>query len=128
MRNGDVRFLFVSPLYAGNNEIGDYVTKHGDTVKDIAFSVDDVDKIYQNAISRGVKSVMEPKTLRDEFGEVRIATLEGFEDVVHSIIDRVSFLLSFLRDQRTFDGLIKQKFWWLRHREQLQSLNMLGIH
>jgi 4-hydroxyphenylpyruvate dioxygenase len=52
--------VFQSPLYPGNNEIGDFVTRHGDTVKDIAFSVEDVDKIYNTAVSRGVKSIKEP--------------------------------------------------------------------
>lgn len=68
VRNGDVRFVFQSPLYPGNDEIGDFVTRHGDTVKDIAFSVEDVDKIYEKAVSRGVQGISKPKTIEDEDG------------------------------------------------------------
>ena len=40
-------FVFQSPLFPGNTEMGDHLTAHGDGVKDIAFSVEDCRSLYK---------------------------------------------------------------------------------
>lgn len=37
----------------GNDEHGEHLKKHGDGVKDVAFTVEDAAKIYNIATSRG---------------------------------------------------------------------------
>jgi len=49
--------------------------KHGDGVHDVAFHVDDATGIYNKAVSRGAKSVAEPKELKDENGSIIIASV-----------------------------------------------------
>jgi 4-hydroxyphenylpyruvate dioxygenase len=65
----------VSPLNPGNTEFYKELEKHGDGVKDVAFLVEDATAIYNKAISRGAKSIMEPTTLKDEHGSVIMATI-----------------------------------------------------
>ena len=84
-----IRLVLQSALNPGNHEIGEYVKQHGDTIKDIAFTVDDCERIYQNAVKRGIRGISEPKIVQDQHGSVKMATLEGFGDMVHTLVERV---------------------------------------
>jgi 4-hydroxyphenylpyruvate dioxygenase len=47
VRNGDITFAFTSPLNpTGHEEFAAHMTKHGDGVKDVAFTVDDAAGIF----------------------------------------------------------------------------------
>lgn len=43
----DILFVFQSPLKPGNDVMGAHQTKHGDSVKDVAFTVEDLDSIVE---------------------------------------------------------------------------------
>jgi len=74
--NGNIKFAFRSPLNpTGHEEWYKQYEKHGDGVKDVAFTVDDSAGIYGKAVERGAKSVMEPKELKDEFGTVIVSSV-----------------------------------------------------
>ena len=68
-------YVFVSPLNPGNVEFAKELEKHGDGVKDVAFLVEDARGIYEKAVSRGAKSIMEPVELKDENGSVIMSTI-----------------------------------------------------
>jgi hypothetical protein len=53
----------------------DQQEKHGDGVKDVAFTVDDAAGIYNKAVERGAKGVMEPKELKDDNGSVIVSAV-----------------------------------------------------
>lgn len=72
-------------------EMGDFISKHGDAVKDIAFEVDDIDAIYKRAVEKGANIVREPWSETDEFGTVRFATIRTFGDVTHTFVDRSQY-------------------------------------
>ena len=56
--NGKVRFAFKSPYQPdGQPEFMAHHNKHGDGVKDVAFTVDDSAGIYSKAVERGAKSI-----------------------------------------------------------------------
>jgi len=78
--------VFVSPLNPGNSEFGKELEKHGDGVKDVAFLVEDARALYEKAVSRGAKSVMEPVELKDEDGSVIMATIQTYGDTHHSFV------------------------------------------
>lgn len=42
-----VRFAFTGALNPGNSEFGSFIEKHGDGVKDIAFTVEDCKSSYE---------------------------------------------------------------------------------
>jgi 4-hydroxyphenylpyruvate dioxygenase len=50
--------------------------KHGDAVKDVAFSVEDCRGLYKKAIENGAKSVKEPWTESDDHGTITFATVQ----------------------------------------------------
>src|SRR6266702_3761920 len=59
LEQGNVRFVLTSPLVS-EGEIADSVKLHGDGVKDVAFRVDDTERAYREATSRGAQAVMKP--------------------------------------------------------------------
>ena len=64
---------------------------HGDSVRDVAFTVDDAAGIYNKAVSRGATSVKEPETLEDENGSVITASVRTFGDTVHTFVQRQNY-------------------------------------
>ena len=69
----------------GDTEMGAHLARHGDGVKDIAFSVEDLDAIFEQAKERGAKVIREPWEESDENGTVRFA-------IVQTVIDNCFIL------------------------------------
>lgn len=69
-------FAFVSAYEPYDKEVSDHLIKHGDGVKDVAFSVEDLDAIVKTARTRGAKIVRDIWEETDEFGAVRFATVQ----------------------------------------------------
>jgi 4-hydroxyphenylpyruvate dioxygenase len=109
VRNGNVTFIFTSPLHSpGANvqcskedkdlleEIHTHLATHGDAVRDVAFEVNDVAAVYNAAILNGAKDVYPPKELSDEFGTVKIARIRTYGDTTHTLIERSAYRGAFL--------------------------------
>ena len=79
-------FAFTSPLNPNHPEFSAHHAKHGDGVRDVAFTVDDAAGIYNKAVSRGATSVKEPKVKEDEHGQVIIASVKTYGDTIHSFV------------------------------------------
>eukprot|EP00116_Pleurobrachia_bachei_P006606 sb/3466868/ len=78
----------VDPDVLWRNEHGAHITKHGDAVKDVAFSVEDCKGLYKRAIENGAVSVREPWTESDENGTVTFATVRTYGDTTHTFVER----------------------------------------
>lgn len=96
IRSGDIVYAFTSPLNPDHKEFAEHHAKHGDGVKDVAFTVDDAAGIWKKATERGATSVMEPTTLKDENGSVIIAQVRTYGDTIHSFVQRVDYKGPFL--------------------------------
>ena len=98
IKNGEICFVFTSPLDPQNpdSEFAAHHAKHGDGVKDIAFTVDDAAGIYNKAVERGAVSVQEPKTLEDDNGKVITASVKTYGDTIHTFVQRVDYTGPFL--------------------------------
>lgn len=108
--NGRCTFVLVAPMRgpdiaddtisdtekSGLAKIHQHLAKHGDGVKDIAFEVEDAKAVYEQAVSRGAKSVMEPIFKSDEHGEVIVAIIEAYGDTTHSFVERSRYKGAFL--------------------------------
>ncbi|KAI5366654.1 putative glyoxalase/Bleomycin resistance protein/Dihydroxybiphenyl dioxygenase [Septoria linicola] len=116
VQNGDVRFVFTSPVRSSSrqalnpappkeqkllNEMYDHLDKHGDGVKDVAFEVDDVYAIYENAISSGATSVSPPRTDSSDEGDVLLASIRTYGDTTHTFIQRTTYSGTFLPGYRS---------------------------
>ncbi|XP_004843929.1 4-hydroxyphenylpyruvate dioxygenase isoform X1 [Heterocephalus glaber] len=96
IKQGQIVFVLSSPLNPWNREMGEHLVKHGDSVKDIAFEVEDCDYIVQKARERGAKVVREPWVEEDKFGKVKLAVLQTYGDTTHTLVEKMSFSGSFL--------------------------------
>jgi 4-hydroxyphenylpyruvate dioxygenase len=88
MVQNDIRFVLTAPL-TPRGELAEHVHKHGDGVKDIAFSVDDVESAWRETTRRGAVSVLEPTEIdAGDDGVYRKSAVQTYGEVVHSFIDR----------------------------------------
>uniref|UniRef100_A0A1I8BQR3 4-hydroxyphenylpyruvate dioxygenase n=1 Tax=Meloidogyne hapla TaxID=6305 RepID=A0A1I8BQR3_MELHA len=91
IRQGKIIFVFESALLPNNEEMGKHLIKHGDGVKDVAFEVDNLDWIVEQAKLNGGKIVEDVYEDTDENGSVRI-----YGDTIHTLIDRSRYRGVFL--------------------------------
>jgi len=97
LRQGDITICLASPLHDSYpEEMAVHMMKHGDGVRDVAFTCDDARGIYNEAIKRGGHSVREPKELTDENGTVVIATVRTYGDTHHTFVERKNYKGVFL--------------------------------
>jgi 4-hydroxyphenylpyruvate dioxygenase len=87
MQQGNCSLLLTAPLHS-TGPVAEYVLRHGDGVKDIAFRVENVEKVFNEAICLGAQPLQEPTVLEDHTGYVVKATIATCGDVVHSLIQR----------------------------------------
>lgn len=95
LQQGKATLVLSTPLCTGG-PMHDHIRKHGDAVRDIAFHVNDADAAYAEAVSRGARGLVEPRTLTDENGIVRHAAIATYGETVHSLISYEDYKGPFL--------------------------------
>jgi 4-hydroxyphenylpyruvate dioxygenase len=90
IRQHKLTFVLTTPLRM-NNDIADHIEKHGDGVKYLALKVEDATDAWEQTTKRGGKSYLEPKTLKDDNGEVIISGIHTYGDTVHLFIERKNY-------------------------------------
>jgi 4-hydroxyphenylpyruvate dioxygenase len=90
-----MRIMLTTPL-SSSHPITEHLKKHGDGVKVLALMVEDAYDAYAQTTSRGGKSYLEPQTLTDEFGEVRMSGIHTYGEVVHLFIERKNYKGTFM--------------------------------
>ncbi|KAH7073946.1 Glyoxalase/Bleomycin resistance protein/Dihydroxybiphenyl dioxygenase [Paraphoma chrysanthemicola] len=122
VRNGNVTFILTSPLRCLEQatrfseedarllrEIHEHQERHGDAVKDVAFEVDNLDAIYDAALSSGAEVIAAPHNITDAAGTVRLATIRTYGDTTHTLIEKGNyngiFLPGYRAEPKTRDAL-----------------------
>lgn len=95
LQQGKVR-LVLTTSFDPNDVISDHVRRHGDGVKVLAIWVDDAESAYAETTKRGAKSVAAPQTLKDAFGEVKIASIHTYGDTIHTFVERKNYTGAFM--------------------------------
>ncbi len=95
LEQGNVRFVVTSPLGA-EGDLAEHVKRHGDGVKDIALRVENAERAYHEATSRGANGVMEPTIRKDGFGQVKLASIATYGDTIHTFVERQDYKGAFL--------------------------------
>ncbi|MFM7543983.1 MAG: 4-hydroxyphenylpyruvate dioxygenase [Ignavibacteria bacterium] len=90
LKQGKIRLILTTPMHPGN-DISSHIDKHGDGVKVLALWVDDAEQSWKETTSRGAKSHTEPIILRDDFGEVKIASIHTYGDTIHTFVERKQY-------------------------------------
>lgn len=95
LQQGKIRLVLTTALKS-ESPISEHVKLHGDGVKILALWVDDAYSAFEETTKRGGKPYMEPVTLTDEHGEVRMSGIYTYGETVHMFIERKNYKGSFL--------------------------------
>ncbi|XP_022521482.2 4-hydroxyphenylpyruvate dioxygenase [Astyanax mexicanus] len=87
IKQDKILFVFESALNPGNEEMGQHLMQHGDSVKDIAFQVEDCDFLVKKAKERGAVIVKEPWVEQDKHGKVKYAVVQTYGDTTHTLVE-----------------------------------------
>jgi 4-hydroxyphenylpyruvate dioxygenase len=85
-----MKLVLTTPLYP-KHPIQEQLTKHGDGVKIIALWVDDAYDAFHQTSTRGAETYMEPQTLEDEFGVLKMSGIYTYGETVHLFIERKNY-------------------------------------
>jgi 4-hydroxyphenylpyruvate dioxygenase len=95
LQQDKIRFVLTTPLHP-ESAVAQHIQRHGDGVRDIALWVDDAASAWRETTRRGATSVLEPSTLKDEHGELRISAIAIYGDTIHSFVERSDYRGAFM--------------------------------
>lgn len=105
LQQGKVRLVLTSGLKS-DSPICQHAMKHGDGVKILALWVDDAYDAFEQTTKRGGKPYMEPTTITDEFGEVKMSGIYTYGETVHMFIERKNyngpFMPGYVKSESTY--------------------------
>jgi 4-hydroxyphenylpyruvate dioxygenase len=87
LQQGKIRFVLTTALHS-DSEIANHVLRHGDGVKVMALWVDDAEKSFYETVNRGATPASPPRVLRDDNGEVVVASIKTYGDTIHTFVER----------------------------------------
>ncbi len=90
LEQGKIRFVLSSAL-TPDHEIARHCQLHGDGVKVIAFTVNDVDAAIAAVKQRGATIVSNPQTLKDEHGSWKCASIRTYGETLHTFVERKDY-------------------------------------
>lgn len=90
-----IRLVLTTSLQK-DSEIAEHVKRHGDGVKVLALWVDDATKSFHETTVRGAEPVKKPEVIKDEFGEVVLASIKTYGDTIHTFVERKNYKGPFL--------------------------------
>lgn len=95
LRQNKVTLVVTAPVLP-NHPITEWLARHGDGVRDVAFETDDAEFCYRKAVERGARGIQEPTVLEDEYGKVIVASIATYGEVIHTFVQRDSYAGVFL--------------------------------
>ena len=95
LQQNKVRLVLTTSLQP-DSEISEHVKRHGDGVKVLALWVDDAEKSFNETVKRGAVPVQQPKTLSDEYGEVKTASIKTYGETMHLFVERKNYTGPFM--------------------------------
>ncbi len=95
LQQGKITLVLTAAL-SPEHEITRHVYQHGDGVKVLALLVDDAEKAFRTAVERGAEVAMEPVTLEDEHGHVKMASIKTYGETWHTFVERNEYKGAFM--------------------------------
>ncbi|MCB0516405.1 MAG: 4-hydroxyphenylpyruvate dioxygenase [Chitinophagales bacterium] len=108
LQQNKIRFVLSSALQP-DSEINKHQLLHGDGVKVLALWVDDAYKSFEETVKRGAEPAIEPHTLTDAYGEVRISGIKTYGDTIHKFVERKNYQGVFMPGFETRKSLMEIK-------------------
>jgi 4-hydroxyphenylpyruvate dioxygenase len=103
IRQNKITFVLTTPMRP-NHSVAHHHHEHGDGVKALALTVDDATSAWEETTKRGGKSYIEPKTLKDDDGEVVMSGIHTYGEVVHLFIERQNYHGAFMPGFRKWES------------------------
>lgn len=95
LQQGKIRIMLTTALKS-EHPVSDHVKLHGDGVKVLALWVNDAYSAFEETTKRGGKPYLEPVTLTDEFGELKMSGIYTYGETVHMFIERTNYKGAFM--------------------------------
>jgi 4-hydroxyphenylpyruvate dioxygenase len=114
LRQEKITFVFTTALKS-KSVIADHVNKHGDGVKVLALWVDDATSSFNETTKRGAEPAAKPQVLKDENGEVVVASIMTYGETLHTFVERKNYKGVFLPGYKPMKSSFKSKPIGLRH-------------
>ncbi len=95
LEQGNVRLVVTSPL-GPEGELAEHVKLHGDGVKVIGLRVDNAERAYFEATTRGARGVQEPMTRKDDEGTAKTASIAIYGDTIITFVERQDYRGAFM--------------------------------
>lgn len=114
LKQGKIRLVLTTSLNPVS-EISKHLKKHGDGVKVIALEVDDAESSYKETVKRGAQSASPLQVLKDEFGEVKVASIHTYGETIHTFVERKNYKGVFLPDFEKRKSILKTTPVGLKH-------------
>lgn len=90
LKQNKIRLVLTTALHP-DSPIAEHVKKHGDGVKVLALWVDDAEKSYLETTKRGAQPACAPQLVKDEYGEVKIASIHTYGETIHTFVERKNY-------------------------------------
>ena len=103
-----IRLVLTTALQT-DSAIGHHVQKHGDGVKVLALWVDDARTSFDETVANGAEIAEAPKTIKDEFGEVVLASIKTYGATIHTFVERKNYKGAFMPGYKPVKGPIEVK-------------------
>lgn len=114
LRQGKITFVFTTSLEP-DSEISEHVKRHGDGVKVLALWVDDAKSAFRETTTRGASAAKEPTRMKDEFGEVTVASIKTYGDTLHTFVERKEYKGPFLPGYKAASSSIEVESTGLKY-------------
>jgi 4-hydroxyphenylpyruvate dioxygenase len=114
LQQGKVRFVLTTS-FDPESAISKHVKEHGDGVKVLALWVDDASYSLEATCSRGAVEAIPLQSHKDEFGEVKTASICTYGDTIHTFVERKNYSGVFLPGFRAVNKSYKTASIGLLH-------------
>ncbi len=114
LKQNKIRFVLTTSLQP-DTAIARHVALHGDGVKVLALWVDDARYSFNETTKRGAEAAIAPQVLKDEQGEVVMASIKTYGETIHTFVERKNYKGAFLPGYRAVKSTMKAKPIGLLH-------------
>ncbi len=90
LKQDKIKLVLTAGL-SSDSPICKHQLKHGDGIKAIALWVDDAQSAYEETTKRGAVSYQEPKTEKDDTGQLVSSGIKLYSDTVHYFVERKDY-------------------------------------
>ncbi|RZK43034.1 MAG: 4-hydroxyphenylpyruvate dioxygenase [Pedobacter sp.] len=90
LKQGKIQLVLTTALKS-EHPISEHVKTHGDGVKVLALWVDDAYSAFEETTKRGAKPYLEPQTLTDEHGEIKMSGIYTYGETIHMFVERKNY-------------------------------------